>query len=162
MSELYCKKCGSDQLTANTKGFSAGKAIVGGVLTGGVGLLAGFHGKGKVIITCLSCGNKFKPGEGSTTPIKTHQEIIESLPVDLLNIAKTEGFNKAVVYYSKVKEVTISVAFKEVSEILPEYSPNASINNTTTGKVDNSGCAVVVFVIIFVVALLFIMETISK
>ena len=69
MSELYCPKCGSDKLTANEKGFSAGKAIVGGVLTGGIGLIAGFHGKGKVNITCLSCGTKFKPGQGRTTPL---------------------------------------------------------------------------------------------
>lgn len=67
MSELYCPKCGSDKLTANKHGFSAGKAIVGGVLTGGVGLLAGMHGSKKIDIICLSCGNKFKPGQGKTT-----------------------------------------------------------------------------------------------
>ena len=65
MSENFikCPKCGSTQLHADKKGFSAGKAIGGAVLTGGIGLLAGFHGSKKVIITCLSCGNKFRPGE---------------------------------------------------------------------------------------------------
>ena len=65
MSEqIGCPKCGSTQLTTNEKGFSGGKAVAGAVLTGGIGLLAGFHGKNKVIITCLACGKKFKPGEG--------------------------------------------------------------------------------------------------
>ena len=40
--KLYCPFCGSSQLTANKKGFGAGKAVAGAVLTGGVGLLAGF------------------------------------------------------------------------------------------------------------------------
>lgn len=54
--KLYCPFCGSSQLTANKKGFGAGKAITGAVLTGGVGLLAGFIGSGNVKITCLIIG----------------------------------------------------------------------------------------------------------
>lgn len=61
-NEIRCPKCGSNQVTANQKGFSGGKALVGGILTGGVGLLAGTIGSKKIIITCLSCGNEFKPG----------------------------------------------------------------------------------------------------
>ena len=80
MSEtnLLCPKCGSDQLTANKKGFSGKKAVAGAVLTGGVGLLAGTIGSNKVKITCLSCGNEFKPGEGA----KTKTEIIEKKKQD--------------------------------------------------------------------------------
>ena len=37
--KLYCPFCGSSQLTANKKGFRAGKAVAGAVLTGGVGLI---------------------------------------------------------------------------------------------------------------------------
>lgn len=44
------------------KGFGAGKALTGAVLTGGVGLLAGFIGSGKVKITYLKCGCQWKPG----------------------------------------------------------------------------------------------------
>lgn len=62
--QIKCPKCGSTQLTTNEKGFSGGKAVAGAILTGGVGLLAGLHGKNKIIITCLACGNNFKPGEG--------------------------------------------------------------------------------------------------
>ena len=59
---VRCPKCGSTQLSADKKGFGLGKALVGGVLTGGVGLLAGFIGSRKVLVTCLKCGNQWQPG----------------------------------------------------------------------------------------------------
>ncbi len=65
--EILCPKCGSNQLTTSQKGFSAGKAVTGAVLLGGVGALAGLHGSKNVVITCLSCGKKFKPGEGKSS-----------------------------------------------------------------------------------------------
>ena len=58
---LRCPRCRSTYITANKKGFGLGKALVGGVLTGGVGLLAGFIGSGKVKCTCLKCGHEWKP-----------------------------------------------------------------------------------------------------
>lgn len=58
----YCPKCLSTNLSANKKGFSAGKALVGGAFTGPIGLLAGTIGSGKIKITCLNCGHTFKPG----------------------------------------------------------------------------------------------------
>jgi hypothetical protein len=68
-------------LTANKKGFSGGKALVGGVLTGGVGLLAGTIGSNKIKITCLACGKQFKPGEGrnvSSTELKQSKVFVSS------------------------------------------------------------------------------------
>ena len=62
--KLYCPNCGSSQLTANKKGFGAGKAV-----TGGIGLLAGFIGSGNVKVTCLKCGRKWNPGQLRTTPL---------------------------------------------------------------------------------------------
>jgi len=59
--ELKCPRCGSTYITANKKGFGVGKAIGGAILTGGIGLLAGFIGSGKVKITCLKCGRSWKP-----------------------------------------------------------------------------------------------------
>lgn len=59
---IHCPKCNSTQVSANKKGFSGKKAVAGAVLTGGIGLLAGTIGSNKVIITCLNCGNQFKPG----------------------------------------------------------------------------------------------------
>ena len=74
--KLYCPHCGSSQLVANKKGFGAGKALTGAVLTGGVGLLAGFIGSGKVKVTCLKCGKKWNPGELLT---KSKKEMIEEM-----------------------------------------------------------------------------------
>ncbi len=68
-TEIRCPKCGSNQLTANKKGFSGAKAVGGAILTGGIGLLAGTLGSNKVKITCLACGKEFKPGEGRTVTI---------------------------------------------------------------------------------------------
>lgn len=67
--KLYCPHCGSSQLVANKKGFGAGKAVTGALLTGGIGLLAGFIGSGKVKVTCLRCGSKWEPGQLRTTPL---------------------------------------------------------------------------------------------
>lgn len=59
-----CPKCGSTSLSANKKGFGAGKAVAGMVVTGGVGgAVFGAVGSGKVVVTCLNCGYKFKPGK---------------------------------------------------------------------------------------------------
>lgn len=61
-TEIKCPKCRSNQLTANKKGFGLGKAAVGGLLLGPVGLLGGLVGGGKVKITCLKCGHGWKAG----------------------------------------------------------------------------------------------------
>ena len=63
-TELHCPKCGSNQITSDKKGFSGKQAVAGALLTGGIGILAGTIGSNKIKITCLSCGNEFKPGEG--------------------------------------------------------------------------------------------------
>lgn len=60
---VCCPKCGSSQLSANKKGFSLGKALVGGVVLVPIaGVVTGMIGKNKIIITCLNCGKQFKPG----------------------------------------------------------------------------------------------------
>lgn len=61
-SAIHCPKCRSTQVTAQKQGFGLGKAAVGGVLTGGFGLLGGFIRSRKVYLTCLKCGHRFKPG----------------------------------------------------------------------------------------------------
>ena len=70
MDELYCPYCGSTQLTAHNQGFGVGKAAAGAILTGGVGLLAGFIGSGKIKVTCLKCGKKMNAGDLYTSPPK--------------------------------------------------------------------------------------------
>ena len=86
--QLYCPSCGSSQLTADKKGFGAGKAVAGAVLTGGIGLLAGFIGSGKVKVTCLKCGSEWDAGDLRTTPPLTPEEReqlmeeVKNMPVD--------------------------------------------------------------------------------
>ena len=72
--EILCPKCGSNQLSANKKGFSGKKAVAGAVLTGGIGVLAGTIGSNKVRITCLACGHVFKPGEDQKSVQKKKQQ----------------------------------------------------------------------------------------
>lgn len=61
--QLSCPKCSSTQLSGNRAGFGLGKAAVGGVLLGGLGLLGGFLGAGKVRVTCLQCGHAWEAGK---------------------------------------------------------------------------------------------------
>jgi hypothetical protein len=79
-NEIKCPKCGSNQITANKKGFSGKKAVAGAVLTGGIGLLAGTLGSNKVMITCLNCGNQFRPGQHLEQPKKTNTFKLPPLP----------------------------------------------------------------------------------
>ena len=55
-----CPKCGCQYLTTDKKGFGLGKAIVGTVLAGPAGALAGFIGSRRLKLTCLKCGHSWK------------------------------------------------------------------------------------------------------
>ena len=63
-SKVKCPKCKSVNIQVlgnDRKGFSIGKAVGGALLTGGVGLLAGFAGKkGKYEVFCGDCGHRFE------------------------------------------------------------------------------------------------------
>lgn len=61
LNQVYCSNCNSSNVTAQKHGFSAGKAVAGAVLTGGIGVLAGLHGSTDIDITCLNCGHKWNP-----------------------------------------------------------------------------------------------------
>lgn len=60
--EIKCPRCGSTQITANKKGFGIGKAAVGAIIAGPIGLAGGFLSSNKIVITCLNCGHKWRPG----------------------------------------------------------------------------------------------------
>ena len=55
-SQVRCPECSSAQLASNKKGFGLGKAAVGLVALGPVGLLGGLFGSKKIHISCLNCG----------------------------------------------------------------------------------------------------------
>lgn len=56
----YCPKCLSTSLSTNKKGGSITKGLVGGLVLGPLGLLAGGIGRNKIDMYCMKCGNKFK------------------------------------------------------------------------------------------------------
>lgn len=90
--EIRCPKCNSNQLSANKKGFSGKNAVIGGLLTGGIGVLAGTIGSNTVKITCLACGKEFKPGEGKAVTIPNYTQT----PISQY----TTGYN-AIDYFDK-------------------------------------------------------------
>lgn len=57
---MKCPRCGSTSLSGNKKGYGVGKGVVGAALLGPIGLVAGNIGSGKVMVTCMKCGYKFR------------------------------------------------------------------------------------------------------
>lgn len=66
-----CPRCHSTAINANQQGFGVGKAAIGAVAFGPIGLLAGGFGSKKVKITCLQCGHQWAP---NSSEIKWDQE----------------------------------------------------------------------------------------
>lgn len=61
-ASIICPKCkAKNAYNAGNKGFGLGKAAIGGVLIGPVGLLGGLIGSNKTVITCLKCNHKWCP-----------------------------------------------------------------------------------------------------
>lgn len=58
-NEIKCPRCGSDQVSANKKGWS--------LTTGAIGM-------NKIRITCLKCGKQFKPREDLDS-VKKNKEL---------------------------------------------------------------------------------------
>ncbi|WP_099335803.1 hypothetical protein [Clostridium cadaveris] len=58
-----CPKCGSTSITANKKGFSATKGVLGLAVSPLAGAIAGGAGRNKVMCTCLKCGHQWKAGK---------------------------------------------------------------------------------------------------
>lgn len=64
---MYCPRCHSTQVTAGKKGFGFGKALVGGVLLGPVGILAGFIGSKNMEFACLNCRERWNSSSNTNT-----------------------------------------------------------------------------------------------
>ena len=58
-----CPSCGSyltNTIAVRTGGFSVGKAALGGVLLGPLGVAGGFAGEKKTTYKCQKCGREFE------------------------------------------------------------------------------------------------------
>ena len=64
---MACPRCNSTQVTAGKKGFGIGKAAIGGILLGPVGLLAGFIGSKNMEFACLTCKERWNSSSNTNT-----------------------------------------------------------------------------------------------
>lgn len=64
---MGCPTCHSTQVTAGKKGFGVGKALLGGVMLGPVGILAGFIGSKNMEFVCLSCKTRWNAASNTNT-----------------------------------------------------------------------------------------------
>jgi len=132
-NNIVCPKCGSNQLTADKKGFSGGKAVAGAVLLGPVGLLAGTHGSSNVNITCLACGHTFKPGEGGKTTPAANE-----LDMQIRDVIMSQGKVKAILWLKNNYNWDGARANNKVHAIINQYNL----------QVPKAGCAGIVLILI--------------
>ena len=135
-ARIACPKCKSENLEVITMsdGFSKTKAAVGGVLLGGVGLLAGMAGSDKIKLYCKSCGHTFLHSEAyHIMDTKTMSDIDK----ELIELKKEGGILVAIKKYKDLTGCDLSTA-KEYVESLPVQG---GINKT-----NNGGCLTVIII----------------
>ena len=142
-TKIICPKCGSDQITADQKGFSGGKAVAGALLTGGIGLLAGTIGSKDVIITCLACGKQWKPGEVKATVIRNEDELNE-VDREVIRIYVSGQYLNAVKYYKDVQKIGL----KEAKDYVDNLAIKHNIQNVK--PTNSKGCLGIVLIPILI------------
>lgn len=106
---LCCPQCYSRELHAEHKGFSGGKALVGAVAAGGVGLLAGTIGSRDTLITCLKCNHKFKAGEAKVFTAEEYGTV-QFEENKIVELTKANGIMAAVEWYKNYKGCSLDEA----------------------------------------------------
>lgn len=164
--EIKCPKCGSSQITANKKGFSAGKAAAGVVLTGGIGLAAGAIGRNKIFITCLNCGHKFKPGEGrkeqNLPPIELYSDApfnnVKLTDDKLIDILQTDGYMAAISEYSRSEKISQAQATKKIDMLMAIYKIVPRSEQISENRKTSGGCfgTVLLFALIAAIIIFFV------
>ncbi|MFO1442485.1 TerD family protein [Bacillus sp. Bva_UNVM-123] len=61
--DIHCTRCGSSNVRTGQKGFGLGKAAIGGLILGPVGLLGGFLGSKELRFSCNQCGHSWSPSQ---------------------------------------------------------------------------------------------------
>lgn len=90
---IFCPKCFSSQIHSEQTGFSGGKALIGAITVGPLGLLAGTIGSKKVNMTCLKCGNRFKAGEALQSSHKEVNDIVENFEKRMIENGQNIAMN---------------------------------------------------------------------
>lgn len=166
---IHCPKCGSAQLEMFQKGFSGGKALVGAVAVGSLGLLAGTHGSKDMYLGCKSCGNKFKPKEaihkvggkrkykaGEIQPLSPKNEVL------VIEAIQSGDIERAIDIYEKSTNNVRIISAKEVKSLADrkgikynKESMDDSIRGSYTSCFVTGG-------IFFIVAILILLMIIAK
>lgn len=144
---IRCPKCNSTQIYVDKRGFKAGRAIAGGLLTGNilVAAAAGGIGHDKIELTCLKCGCKFKIGEGGKiTPHSIHST--QKIKEFESHVIRPEEMEKTQMYRCDCgKECCLPIN----SPICPKCGRHLNDNHKfIPNKVKGSGCASVILILI--------------
>lgn len=118
-----CPKCSGKLVPVGerTGGFSAGKAVVGAVVAGPVGVAAGALGKKLITLQCEKCGYTVETDEKSAVAAQRFGEVsapIEALKNEVLKQSVSVRFSQRVAEKVKAFEAKgiMCVPFKEIQE----------------------------------------------
>lgn len=149
---IQCPKCYSKQIHVDKRGFKAGRAIAGGLITGNIlaAAVSGGIGMNKIELTCLKCGHKFKLGEGGQT-VQQNKPSLQEIKEFESHVVKPEESEKTHMYRCDCgKESCLPVS----SSICSKCGRRLNDNHKFVPK-HKSGC--VSAVLLFILALAFVM-----